>query len=109
MKDLKNKIKKILRELKVKETTTAGTGAPTASTTPGGGAQFFTPYAFKLAPKAKKLGKANPGASLGKGPKAGASGVKNNYYVKAFGFKPVNSKKLAAQSKAIDTKYLWGK
>ena len=57
----------------------------------------------------KKLGETSPGASLGKGPKAGTTGVKNNYYTKNFGFKPVNSKKLAAQSKAIDTKYLWGK
>jgi hypothetical protein len=33
----------------------------------------------------KKLGEANPGASLGKGPKAGATGVKNNMYTKNFG------------------------
>jgi hypothetical protein len=45
----------------------------------GMGAQYATPFAFKLAPKMKKLGEANPGASLGKGPKAGAKGVKNNY------------------------------
>ena len=74
----------------------------------GMGAQYATPFAFKLAPKMKKLGEANPGASLGKGPKAGPKGVTNNYYTKAFGFKPVDSKKLAKQSKAIDTKYLWG-
>jgi len=86
-----------------------GGGAGAGSFSPGAGAQYATPFAFKLAPKMKKLGEANPGASLGKGPKAGATGVKNNYYTKAFGFKPVNSKKLAAQSKAIDTKYLWGK
>jgi hypothetical protein len=86
-----------------------GGGAGAGSFSTGAGAQYATPFAFKLAPKMKKLGENNPGASLGKGPKAGTTGVKNNYYTKAFGFKPVDSKKLAAQSKAIDTKYLWGK
>ena len=86
-----------------------GGGAGAGSFSVGAGAQYATPFAFKLAPKMKKLGEANPGASLGKGPKAGTTGVKNNYYTKSFGFKPVYSKKLAAQSKAIDTKYLWGK
>ena len=75
----------------------------------GQGPQYGPKFAYKLAPKIKKLDETNPGASLGKGPKAGATGVKNNYYTKAFGFKPVDSKKLAAQSKAVDTKYLWGK
>ena len=86
-----------------------GGGAGAGSFSPGAGSQYATPFAFRLAPKMKKLGEANPGASLGKGPKAGATGVKNNMYTKNFGWKPVNSKKLAAQSKAIDTKYLWGK
>jgi hypothetical protein len=86
-----------------------GGGAGAAGFQVGQGPQYGAKYAYKLAPKMKKLGEANPGASLGKGPKAGATGVKNNYYTKNFGFKPVNSKKLAAQSKAIDTKYLWGK
>jgi hypothetical protein len=54
------------------------------------GGQYATPFAFKLAPKMKKLGETSPGASLGKGPKAGAKGVTNNYYTKNFGFKPVN-------------------
>ncbi len=85
-----------------------GGGAGAGSFSTGTGGQYATPFAYKLAPKMKKLGEANPGASLGKGPKAGVTGVKNNYYTKNFGFKPVNSKKLAAQSKAIDTKYLWG-
>jgi hypothetical protein len=107
MKDLKNKIKEILKAKKIKEMNTTGGGANAASYQSGQGAQHFTQYEFKPAPKMKKLGEANPGASLGKGPKAGATGVKDNYYVKAFGFKPVNSKKLAAKSKAIDTKYLW--
>jgi len=86
-----------------------GGGAGAAGFQVGQGPQYGAKYAYRLAPKAKELGEANPGASLGKGPKAGATGVKNNYYTKAFGFKPVDSKKLAAQSKAIDTKYLWGK
>jgi hypothetical protein len=86
-----------------------GGGAGAGSFSTGTGGQYATPFAYKLAPKMKKLGEANPGASLGKGPKAGTTGVKNNYYTKNFGFKPVDSKKLAAQSKAIDTKYLWGK
>jgi hypothetical protein len=91
------------------EMSSTGGGAGAGSFSTGTGGQYATPFAYKLAPKMKKLGEANPGASLGKGPKAGATGVKNNYYTKNFGFKPVNSKKLAAQSKAIDTKYLWGK
>jgi hypothetical protein len=45
--------------------------------------------------------------NLGPGPKAGKDGVKDNYYVKAFGFKPVNRKKQAKASKAIDYKDLW--
>jgi hypothetical protein len=93
------KIKGLFQEQEIDETGFAA----------GMGAQYATPFAFKLAPKMKKLGEANPGASLGKGPKAGTTGVKNNMYTKNFGFKPVDSKKLAAQSKAIDTKYLWGK
>ena len=93
---------------KIKEMSGTGGGAGAASFSPGQGAQYATPYAFKLTKKMKKLGEANPGASLGKGPKAGSSGVKNNYYTKNLGFKPVDSKKLASQSKAIDTKYLWG-
>ncbi len=91
------------------EMTGTGGGAGAAGFQVGQGPQYGAKYAYKLAPKAKKLGEADPGASLGKGPKAGATGVKNNYYTKAFGFKPVDSKKLAAQSKAVDTKYLWGK
>jgi hypothetical protein len=47
--------------------------------------------------------------NLGPGPKAGKDGVKDNYYVKAFGFKPVDRKKQAKSSKAIDYKDLWGK
>ena len=45
--------------------------------------------------------------NLGPGPKATEHGVKDNYYVKAFGFKPVNRKKQTKASKAIDYKDLW--
>jgi hypothetical protein len=78
-----------------------------ASFSPGTGAQYATPFAFKKTKK-QSLPETNPGAGLGPGPKAGPKGVKDNYYVKAFKYKLVNPKKLAAQSKAIDTKYLWG-
>ena len=116
--ELRNKIRTHLRKTYPSEynaikglfeMTGTGGGAGAAGFQVGQGPQYGAKYAYKLAPKAKKLGETNPGATLGKGPKAGATGVKNNYYTKAFGFKPVDSKKLAAQSKAIDTKYLWGK
>ena len=74
----------------------------------GMGAQYATPFAFKKTGP-QELPEANPGASLGKGPKAGPKGVTNNYYTKAFKYKLVDPIKLAKQSKAIDTKYLWGK
>jgi hypothetical protein len=64
-------------------------------------------YYYKLG--MKPVTEADPGATLGPGPKAGPKGVKNNYYVKNFGYKEVNPVKLAAKSKAIDTNYLWGK
>lgn len=67
---------------KLKELSGTGGGAGAASFTPGTGAQYATPYAF--------------------GKKA------KNYYTKKLGYKLVNPKKLAAQSKVIDTKYLWG-
>ena len=73
----------------------------------GAGPQFATPFAFKKTKK-QDLPESNPGADLGPGPKAGKDGVTNNYYVSNFKYKIVNPKKLAAQSKAIDTKYLWG-
>jgi hypothetical protein len=85
------------------EMTGVGGGVGAGGFQVGQGPQFGTNKAYK-----KKV-EEGPGSSLGKGPKAGTKGVKNNYYTKAFGYKPVDSKKLAAQSKAIDTKYLWGK
>jgi hypothetical protein len=107
---------------KLKEVSATGTGA---SFTPGSGEQIATPFAFnpnkkasgsqgakysyklgyKLAPK-QPMDETNPGASLGKGPSAGKSGVKNSYYTK-MGFKNVNPKELASKAKWVDTKYLW--
>jgi len=85
-----------------------GGGAGAGSFSTGTGGQYATPFAFKKIGK-HELPEASPGASLGKGPKAGPKGVTNNYYTKNFKYKLVNPVKLAAQSKAIDTKYLWGK
>lgn len=85
-----------------------GGGAGAGSFSPGEGAQTATPFFIKKMGK-QELPEASPGASLGKGPKAGPKGVTNNYYTKNFKYKLVNPVKLAAQSKAIDTKYLWGK
>jgi hypothetical protein len=67
---------------KLKELSGTGGGAGAASFSPGQGAQYATPYAFGKKTK--------------------------NYYTKKLGYKLVNPKKLASQSKAIDTKYLWG-
>jgi hypothetical protein len=110
--DLRNKIRTHLRKnypveysaLKgLFEMTGTGGGPGASSFQVGQGPQSGAKYAYK-----KKV-EEGPGASLGKGPKAGAKGVTNNYYTKNFKYKLVNPKKLAAQSKAIDTKYLWGK
>ena len=90
------------------EMTGTGGGAGAGSFSPGEGAQTATPFFIKKIKK-QKLPKASPGASLGKGPKAGPKGVTNNYYTKNFKYKLVNPVKLAAQSKATDTTYLWGK
>ena len=85
-----------------------GGGGGAGSFSSGTGGQYATPFAFKKMGK-QELPEVSPGASLGKGPKAGPKGVTNNYYTKNFKYKLVNPVKLAAQSKAIDTKYLWGK
>lgn len=85
------------------EMTGVGGGVGAGGFQVGQGPQSGPKYAFK-----KKV-EEGPGASLGPGPKAGSKGVTNNYYTKNFKYKLVNPKKLAAQSKAIDTKYLWGK
>ena len=82
----------------------SGTGGGGASFSVGTGAQYATPKAFK---KKKDIKESNPGSTLGLGPKATDKGVKDNYYVKGFKYKLVDPKKLAKNSKAIDTKYLW--
>ena len=73
-----------------------------ASFTAGAGPQYATPFAFK---KKKKVDESNPGASLGKGPKATEKGVQDNYYYK-LGFKPVAP---PHSTKGVEVKYLWGK
>jgi hypothetical protein len=59
---------------------------------------YLGKYAYKLPKKQKDLGEEteapkpnakNPGATLGAGPSASAKGVKNNAYVKQFGYKLV--------------------
>ena len=82
----------------------SGTGGGAAFNV-GTGAQYATPKAFKK----KNVKESNPGSSLGLGPKATDKGVKDNYYVKGFKYKLVDPEKLQKKSKAIDTKYLWGK
>ena len=94
----------------------------TATFNPGIGVNYAVPAAFNPNKKDKgtkhkyyyKLGmkpvtETNPGATLGPGPKAGEKGVKNNYYVKNFGYKEIDPVKLAKKAKWVDTKYLWGK
>tara|TARA_B100000212_G_scaffold304756_1_gene252360 strand:+ start:5921 stop:6814 length:894 start_codon:yes stop_codon:yes gene_type:complete len=75
--------------------------------TSGGAGSYLTKYAFKK-PKKKKVDEAskNPGATLGPGPKASEDGVKDNYYVKAFGYKLAPSVK-NRKSKVIDYRQLW--
>ena len=73
-----------------------------ASFTAGAGPQYATPFAFK---KKKKVDESNPGASLGKGPKATDKGVQDNYYYK-LGWKPVAP---PHSTKGVEVKYLWEK
>jgi hypothetical protein len=104
---------------KLKEISSVGSGGSGFNT--GNGSQHASPFikakgnqsvkyayklGYKLAPN-QPLDEANPGASLGRGPKAGPDGVKDNILVKKFGYKPVNAKKLAKNAKWVDTKYLW--
>ena len=108
---LRNQLRTYLRNNKAEEyerikamNEMSGTGGGAAFNV-GTGTQYATPKAFKK----KNVKEANPGSSLGLGPKATDKGVKDNYYVKGFKYKLVDPEKLAKQSKAIDTKYLWGK
>jgi len=113
VRQLRNSLRTYLRNNKseeyarVKNTNEMATAGNSASFNVGTGPQYATPFAFKKT-SPQELPEGNPGASLGPGPKAGKNGVANNYYVSNFKYKIVNPKKLAAQSKAIDTKYLWG-
>ena len=91
-------IKEVMKELDEANVT-----GGTATFTPGTGAQYATPFAFKKVKK--KLKESNPGSSLGKGPKAGPEGVKDNYYYK-LGWKPVAK---PHSTKGVDIRYLWGK
>ena len=82
----------------------SGTGGGGASFSAGLGAQYATPYAFKKKKK-KKIKESNPGATLGKGPKATKDGVEDNYYYK-LGWKKVAP---PHSTKGVEIKYLWGK
>jgi hypothetical protein len=83
-----NKTKEYARIKGLDETSTTG-GGNSFSAQAGAGAQYATPNAFS---KNKKGKYANGGM-----------------YTKKFGYKLVDPEKLAKNSKAIDTKYLWGK
>ena len=76
----------------VEEMSTTGGGAGSASFTPGTGMQYATPYAFKKVKKQKLPESKDPGKDLGPGPKASEDGVKDNAYVKQFGYKLVPKK-----------------
>jgi hypothetical protein len=98
--ELKDKISSLNEE------SSTGGGTAGAAFSAGVGMNYATPNAFK---KVKKAVKETYGTgNLGPGPKASKNGVKDNYYVKKFGFKPVNRQKQAKASKAIDYKDLWG-
>jgi len=107
IKKRRNELRTYLRNNKAKEYARikgldemSGTGGG-ASFSVGTGAQYATPFAFK---KKEKIKESNPGSSLGKGPKAGPEGVKDNYYYK-LGWKPVAK---PHSTKGVDIRYLWG-
>ena len=91
-----------INEEDLDEISTTGGGAGAASFSPGTGAKYATPFAFrKKGQKAndkayKKIGykadKEDVGADLGPGPKAGPDGVTDNTYVKQFAYKLVPKK-----------------
>ena len=68
------------------EESTTGAGPSAGTFTPGTGAQYATPYAFKKGTNSK--------------------GTKNIYYYK-LGYKPVNQKSLNKQAKGIEVKNVW--
>jgi hypothetical protein len=98
---LKEAIKAVLKEMSM-----TGGGTAGAAFSPGVGMNYATPKAFKK--KVKKAKTPYGTGNLGPGPKATEYGVKDNYYVKAFGFKLVDRKKQAKASKTVDYKDLWG-
>ena len=97
-----SQLKGQLTEEELEEMSTTGGGAGAASFSSGTGGQYATPYAFRLSgskanDKAyKEIGykpvKEDIGANLGPGPKASNDGVKDNAYVKDYGYKLVPSK-----------------
>ena len=98
---LKTAIKAVLKEMSM-----TGGGTAGAAFSPGVGMNYATSKAFKK--KVKKAKTPYGTGNLGPGPKATEHGVKDNYYVKAFGFKLVDRKKQAKASKTVDYKDLWG-
>ena len=74
------------------EMSTTGGGANAASFSGGTGMQYATPYAFRKTKKKQEPIPENIGADLGPGPKASEDGVKDNAYVKQFGYKLVPKK-----------------
>lgn len=101
----------------IDEMSTTGGGGGAASFTPGTGMQYATPLAFSKGKKpkppkymyklgyklVKKLNK-NPGSTLGPGPSASNKGVKQNAYVKQFGYKLVPDK---IKKSGLETKKLF--
>ena len=97
-----DQLKQQLTEEDIDEMSTTGGGAGAASFTPGTGAQYATPYAFRKKgqkPNIKsyeefgyKLVKEDIGATLGPGPKAEKDGVNKNAYITQYGYKLVPKK-----------------
>ena len=87
-----SQLKGQLTEEELEEMSTTGGGVGSASFTPGTGMQYATPYAFKKVKKQKLPESKDPGKDLGPGPKASENGVKDNAYVKQFGYKLVPKK-----------------
>jgi hypothetical protein len=101
----------------IDEVSTTGGGGGVAFFTPGTGMQYATPLAFSKEKKpkplkymyklgyklVKKLNK-SPGSTLGQGPPASNKGVKQNAYVKQFGYKLVPNK---IKKSGLETKKLF--
>ena len=101
IKDLYNKYRTYLRKnqpdvyKKFGSVAEEGEGGMSVSNAAGG---YLGKYAYRLPKKQKDLGEEteapkpnakDPGATLGAGPSASSKGVKNNAYVKQFGYKVV--------------------